>query len=110
MFDELAMASRHAPLKGVVVQDGVSAEYRAAAARLGPIVAESAARSDRYELRPEYAIVRRVEVEGATATVEITYGPIMRGANLDCGSTERRTLRRKGGKWVASDEVAITVC
>ena len=110
MFDELAMVSHRAPLEGVVVQDGVSAEYRAAAARLGPVVTGDAAQSDRYELLPNHAIVRQVDVAGGTATVEITYGPIKRGANLDCGATERRTLRRKRGKWVGSDDVAITVC
>ena len=110
MFDELAMASPRPPLAGVVVHDGVSAEYRAAAARLAPIVTDEAAQSDRYELLPNHAIVRRVDVAGDTATVEITYGPITRGANLDCGATERRTLNIQGGRWVASDEFTTTVC
>ncbi|WP_217424271.1 hypothetical protein [Solilutibacter oculi] len=100
---------REAPRK-FAIEDTVPDKYLAALRMIAPVVDRSNLSDDKYEIAPTGAIVRKIDISGDQAKVTMTFGPMYKNANLDCGTTDSIQFTFKSGKWIPGDSIESVVC
>jgi len=101
--------AKNLPVKGIALEPTVSEEYIPSLEKIAPVVERTSVETATHVLIDDHVVVLKIERENNLATVQAKFGPHMRFANLDCGSTVTIHLTRSHGRW-ETNEIEAMVC